>query len=680
MIETFFGMDQLDTPKASFAALVLGAAFGFVLERAGFGSSRRLAGIFYFRDMTVLKVMFTAVITAMLGLSVVLGMGWIAMDQIYLLPTIYGAQVLGGLLFGVGFVASGWCPGTAAVGAASGKLDALVFLGGSVLGAVGFNEAYGLLAGLATWGQHEEPLVAFGLNRTAFALGFTLVAIGAFHFAEWVERRAARRDANPANPVLQGLSLAFAAMAVALFLLPAQPQAAARSPVASNLGTCPGACSGKKSLLANVEAAQDHLEPEELADRLMQGGEGLVVVDVRPATEFAAYHLPGAVNVPLAEVPSYLAPYKNQGMIVIYSHGMTHAAQARDELARQGFGNAYLLTDGLQGFADRVLKPASLRGEPLTPQQVQKILAWRQHFLGMARSSTAPAAPVLPVADRGPSKPPAVAVTDSPPPLVTPKWLAANLGKGKVRVIDVRPQPEYNSGHIPGSLALHVESFRGVAGGLSSMLLPADLLARHLSLMGVRPDDTVVLVPGEVRDATLIGMGLSRAGHPRWAILEGGFARWSAEKRTVDQSLPAIQPTERTGPGRSDGFTVDAAEVLAASKDGETIILDVRPADYFRGEKSDEARAGHIPGAVNRPFKEDLDKSGQLKPAEELAAAYAKIIPGKDAPVIVHCRTGHQASQTWFVLARLLGYSNVKWYDGSWTQWAARPELPVARP
>jgi thiosulfate/3-mercaptopyruvate sulfurtransferase len=113
------------------------------------------------------------------------------------------------------------------------------------------------------------------------------------------------------------------------------------------------------------------------------------------------------------------------------------------------------------------------------------------------------------------------------------------------------------------------------------------------------------------------------------------------------------------------------------------VILDVRPPDFFSGKKSDEARAGHIPGALNRSYTDDVlassNKAVSFKSLEDLEKAYRQLIPSKTTEVIVHCRTGHQASQTWFLLTRLLGYSNVRWYDAGWTEWAARPELPVVR-
>ncbi|MBM4091147.1 MAG: sulfurtransferase [Planctomycetes bacterium] len=666
-----------------FAALVIGMAFGFVLERAGFGSSRKLAGIFYFRDMTVLKVMFTAVITAMLGLSYAIALGWIDPDQVYALPTIYRAQILGGLLFGVGFVMSGWCPGTSAVGLASGKLDAAVFLGGAVIGSIAFNELYGVLGALGIIpGSHEsgvlgepaEPKVAFGIPRPVFAIAFTLAAVAAFSMAEWVERKTVGGGKYLGSPMLKALSLAMVIFAAALFVLPGPSQAAAfpaRDAADSNV-----------ALLRSIEEAEDHIEPEELADRLMTGESDLVVVDVRSPAEYAAFHIRGAINVALPDLPATLADAKDRGTIVLYSNGMTHPAQARDALARMGFSNAYLLTDGLLGFAERCLKPASLRDEPVSTEQAEKINAWRAFFLSAA------AATVPRVAEGG-SSPSETVAHAAVPALIDTAWLAERLGKPGVRIIDVRPQPKYNSGHIPGAVCLNPESVRGVVGGVSSMLLPADMLARHLSLMGIRPDDTVVLVHGNepevtelgnaLRDATLVGMSLARLGHTRWTILDGGFARWVEEKRPVTTDLPAIATSEYPAPNGSDGFTADAAYVQSRIGDRATVILDTRPADYFRGEESDEARAGHIPGAANRSTKDDLVSGEQFKPVGDLATAYASIIPAKDSPVIVHCRTGHQASQTFFLLTRVLGYTNVKWYDGGWSEWSARPELPVEK-
>jgi thiosulfate/3-mercaptopyruvate sulfurtransferase len=167
----------------------------------------------------------------------------------------------------------------------------------------------------------------------------------------------------------------------------------------------------ESALLAAVEEARDHIEPEELADRLMAGEPDLVLVDVRPAAEYNAFHIPGAINVPLAELAAALQPHKDKGTIVLYSNGMTHPAQARDSLYRQGFGNVYLLTDGLQGFREQCLKPVSLRPEPLSASAAARVNAWRAFF-------ATPVGTAMPVTSGAVSA----------PQLVETDWLASRLG------------------------------------------------------------------------------------------------------------------------------------------------------------------------------------------------------------------------------------------------------------
>lgn len=179
-----------------FLAFLIGIGFGFVLESNGFSSSRRLAGMFYGYDTTVLKVFFTAAITGMLGLLFMSLFGWIDLSLIYINPTYLWSATGGGVIMGVGFILGGYCPSTSFCAASIGKLDALAFIGGIFLGVLLFTEAYPLWENFFNAKYLGSPLLSsvLGLSRGVMTLLIILVALGMFWVGEWAEKRFARDD------------------------------------------------------------------------------------------------------------------------------------------------------------------------------------------------------------------------------------------------------------------------------------------------------------------------------------------------------------------------------------------------------------------------------------------------------------------------------------------------------
>lgn len=177
-------------------AFVIGIGFGFVLESSGFSSSRKLAGMFYGYDTTVLKVFFTAAITAMLG-TILFGLfGWLDLSVIFINPTYLWSSILGGVIMGAGFIMGGFCPGTAFCGAAIGKLDALAFIGGLFIGVLIFMEAYPVFEEVYIAAFMGAPFVydSLGLSRGAFALVLIIAALGMFWVGEWAEKKFPREE------------------------------------------------------------------------------------------------------------------------------------------------------------------------------------------------------------------------------------------------------------------------------------------------------------------------------------------------------------------------------------------------------------------------------------------------------------------------------------------------------
>lgn len=172
-------------------AFLIGIAFGFILESSGFSSSRKLVGVFYGYDAVVLKVFFTAAITAMIGLLFFSLFGWIDLSYLYINPTYLWSTIIGGVIMGGGFILGGFCPGTSICAAAIGKIDAMVFVAGIFIGVFIFAEGYPLWKDLymAEFMGNVKISQFFNISSGTFALLVVLAAAGMFWVAELAEKK-----------------------------------------------------------------------------------------------------------------------------------------------------------------------------------------------------------------------------------------------------------------------------------------------------------------------------------------------------------------------------------------------------------------------------------------------------------------------------------------------------------
>jgi len=185
---------DLSTVATLGLAVVLGLGFGFILERAGFGSARKLTAVFYFYDMAVVKVMFTAIVTAMAGLWLLSGAGALDLAELYVEPTNYVGAAIGGLIFGTGFVIGGYCPGTSLAACATGRLDAAAFLAGMLGGVYLFAEIF---PDVDRWARATARGEITLPSLTGLSMGwFVLLFVAILATAAWGMRAAERRFAD----------------------------------------------------------------------------------------------------------------------------------------------------------------------------------------------------------------------------------------------------------------------------------------------------------------------------------------------------------------------------------------------------------------------------------------------------------------------------------------------------
>ncbi|MCX6152924.1 MAG: YeeE/YedE thiosulfate transporter family protein [Candidatus Kapabacteria bacterium] len=187
----YFKFDYFGSDTGLFFAFIIGIGFGWFLERAGFGTAKKLAAQFYFKDLTVFKVMFTAIVTAMLGIYFLSVFGFMDISELSVTTTYIVPQIVGGLMLGVGFVIGGYCPGTSVVACSTGKIDAVFFLIGVFLGIFIFAELYPLIENFSNstnMGKVTMPAF-FNIPYGIIVFLVVLMALGGFAGAEWAEKK-----------------------------------------------------------------------------------------------------------------------------------------------------------------------------------------------------------------------------------------------------------------------------------------------------------------------------------------------------------------------------------------------------------------------------------------------------------------------------------------------------------
>lgn len=272
-------------------------------------------------------------------------------------------------------------------------------------------------------------------------------------------------------------------------------------------------------------------------------------------------------------------------------------------------------------------------------------------------------------------------------PLLTTQWAADNLKTAGIRFVEVDVDTtQYEQGHLPGAVAFNWQT--QLQDQVARDIISKEDLEKLLGSAGITPDTHIVLYGDNNNWFAAYALWiLNYYGHEKVSLIDGGRKKWLAEERPTTTDVPSYPATTYTITKINEHLRSNRDEIKASLGKQGFGLVDVRsPAEYVGdiiappGMSETAQRAGHIPTAANIPWAQAVNEDGTFKSKADLEALYGgKGINGSKEEIVAYCRIGERSSHTWFVLKYLLGYQNVKNYDGSWTEWGNLIGNPIKK-
>jgi rhodanese-related sulfurtransferase/uncharacterized membrane protein (DUF485 family) len=348
---------------------LIGFGFGYTLEMSGFGDSRKLAGQFYFTDLTVIKVMFTAIVTAMVLIFATVGLGVLNFGQVWVNPTYLSSGIVGGLIMGVGFIVSGFCPTTSLASASTGKIDGMFFMLGGFVGAFFFGETEQYFTNWYNNSGYFGRLTldqVFGVPVGWVVFLVVIMALFVFWGAEQLERIIAKKDLSKEPKIRVWGAAALFGLALAVLFIGSPSLTEKYNNLTFNRTVNEQPVTYKADeMLANRLV---FVSPAEAFKSKYNQAMNPIYLDVRPESDYNLYHIEDAVNVPLERVeevvPLLLSEPPTNTVFILMSNDETAAVDAWKTLSASGVSNVYILEGGVNnwiaffGGNDQSLQPA----------------------------------------------------------------------------------------------------------------------------------------------------------------------------------------------------------------------------------------------------------------------------------------------------------------------------------